>query len=85
MPQSLSAVYLHLVFSTKDRYHWLRDEALRQELHAYLGGVSNTLNCPPVMVGGRRGSRPRACSIRPDDYASRLGEGIKTCFLNLVE
>lgn len=52
MPQSLSAVYLHLVFSTKDRRPFLRDKRVRDALHAYLGGVSKTLDCPPLIVGG---------------------------------
>jgi REP element-mobilizing transposase RayT len=52
MPQSLSAVYLHLVFSTKDRCPFLRDKAVRDALHAYMGGVSKTLDCPPLIVGG---------------------------------
>jgi REP element-mobilizing transposase RayT len=52
MPQSLSAVYLHLVFSTKDREPWLREPSLRAEMHAFLGAVSKQLDCPPVIVGG---------------------------------
>ena len=52
MPQSLSAVYVHLVFSTKNRRPLLRDDSIRSELHAYLGGISKTLECPPVQVGG---------------------------------
>lgn len=52
MPQSLSAVYLHLVFSTKDRRPFLRDKTVRDALHAYMGGVSKTLDCPPLIVGG---------------------------------
>ena len=52
MPQSLSAVYLHLVFSTKDRRPFLRDKTVRDALHAYIGGVSKTLDCPPLIVGG---------------------------------
>ncbi len=52
MPQSLSCVYLHLVFSTKHRQPFLRDPNLRQEMHAYLGGISKTLECPPLIVGG---------------------------------
>ena len=52
MPQSLSAVNLHRVFSTKDRRPFLRDKAVRDALHAYLGGVSKTLDCPPLIVGG---------------------------------
>jgi REP element-mobilizing transposase RayT len=52
MPQSLSAVYIHLVFSTKDRRPFLRDKTVRDSLHAYMGGVSKTLDCPPLIVGG---------------------------------
>ena len=52
MPQSLSAVYIHLVFSTKERQPFLRDRDARESLHAYLGGISKTLDCPPIIVGG---------------------------------
>ena len=52
MPQSLSAVYIHLVFSTKERQPFLRDRDTRESLHAYLGGISKTLDCPPIIVGG---------------------------------
>ena len=52
MPQSLSAVYIHLVFSTKERRPFLRDEAMRGALHSYLGGISKQLDCPPILVGG---------------------------------
>ena len=46
--QSLSVVYLHLVFSTKERRPFLRDKTQRLALHAYLGGISKTLDCPPL-------------------------------------
>jgi REP element-mobilizing transposase RayT len=52
MPQSLSSVYLHLVFSTKEREPWLQDLDLRAECHAFLGGISKQLDCPPLIVGG---------------------------------
>lgn len=52
MPQSLSAVYIHLVFSTKHRRPLLRDASRRGALHAYLGSVSKNLDCPPILVGG---------------------------------
>jgi REP element-mobilizing transposase RayT len=52
MPQSLSAVYIHLVFSTKERRPLLRDKILREKLHAQLGGISKTLECPPLQIGG---------------------------------
>ena len=52
MSQSLSAVYIHLVFSTKYRRPLLRDPARRESLHGYLGSVSKNLDCPPILVGG---------------------------------
>ena len=52
MPQSLSVVYIHLVFSTKERRPFLRDPHLRQSTHAYLGAISNRLDCAPMAVGG---------------------------------
>lgn len=52
MPQSLSAVYIHLVFSTKERCPYLRDVAIRSAVHSYLGGVSKQLGCAPIVTGG---------------------------------
>ncbi len=52
MPQSLSAVYVHAVFSTKERRQFLRDPSLRMELHAFLGGISNRLDSPSIIAGG---------------------------------
>ena len=52
MPQSLSVVYLHLVFSTKHRLPLLSEPGLRAEMHAWLGAASGRLGCPPVLVGG---------------------------------
>jgi len=52
MPQSLAQVYLHLAFSTKDRFPFLDDVALRDELHDYLGGSCNGLGCPAIRLGG---------------------------------
>jgi putative transposase len=52
MPQSLSAVYIHLVYSTKARRSFLRDREIRIQMHAVLGGASKSLDCPPIIVGG---------------------------------
>lgn len=52
MPQSLSKVYLHVVFSTKSRVPYLSDRVLRQETHAYLAGACRNLGSPSLIVGG---------------------------------
>lgn len=38
MPQSLSKVYVHIVFSTKNRYPFIKSD-VEGELFAYIGGV----------------------------------------------
>src|SRR5438309_2290978 len=52
MPQSLAKVLVHTVFSTKERRPLLRDGGLRAELHSYLGGILNHLQCQSIIVGG---------------------------------
>ena len=52
MPQSLSAVYIHLVFSTKERRPFLCDLEIRAAMHSYLGGISKQLGCAPIVTGG---------------------------------
>lgn len=52
MPQSLSNVLVHAIWSTKDRHPFLVLRPLRDELHRYLGGISTRLDCPTLIVGG---------------------------------
>ena len=52
MPQSLAKVFVHIVFSTKNRSPFLSDRNVREEMHAYLGGTCNNLDCPVLTVGG---------------------------------
>lgn len=52
MPQSLSCILIHAVFSTKNRHPFLADPSYRAEVHAFLGGVSKRLGCQPVAIGG---------------------------------
>ena len=51
MPQSLSRVLIHLVFSTKNREHVLTP-AIQTELHPYLATVLDNFDCPSLQVGG---------------------------------
>ena len=52
MPQSLSNVLVHLVFSTKERHPFLSDPTLRVAMHKYLAAVSAELRCAAITVGG---------------------------------
>jgi putative transposase len=51
MPQSLSQLYAHLIFSTKDRYPFLKED-IRDRVHAYLATVLRGMGSPFVVVGG---------------------------------
>ena len=51
MPQSLSQLYAHLVFSTKDRVPFLTAE-VQDRLFRYLAGALNAQDCPALKVGG---------------------------------
>jgi REP element-mobilizing transposase RayT len=52
MSQSLSQIYLHIVFSTKNRKRYLQDKHLRAKTHAYLAGICKNLDSPALLVGG---------------------------------
>ncbi len=51
MAQSLAKVYIHAVFSTKNREPLLAD-AWRDELFHVLGGAANNQGCQSLIVGG---------------------------------
>ena len=49
MPQSLANLYVHLIFSTKDRVPFLTNQ-VRPDLHAYMATVLANLNSPAVLI-----------------------------------
>ena len=51
MPQSLSKVIIHIIFSTKNRDPWL-DREVRPRMHAYVATICRDLNADPLRVGG---------------------------------
>ncbi len=52
MSHSYSCVFVHIVFSTKNRMSYFQNPDLRSGLHAYLGGLARKKNCIPVAIGG---------------------------------
>lgn len=51
MGQSLVKNYVHIVFSTKYRQPLIKPP-YESELHAYIGGICNELECHVLIVGG---------------------------------
>jgi REP-associated tyrosine transposase len=68
MPQSLSSILIHLVFTTKNRQP-LITETIEPELYKYLGGIFRNSQCPSLLIGGERDhihalfSLSRTCSL----------------------
>jgi putative transposase len=69
MPQSLTNVIIYITFSTKDRRPLLHDASLRDEMHRILGGISNSMHCQSIIVGG------------PEDHVHILGHQASTVAL----
>ena len=51
MPQSLSSILIHLIFSTKNREPFIT-QAIEPELYKYLGGILRNQKCPSIVIGG---------------------------------
>jgi putative transposase len=63
MPQSLSRILLHLIFSTKNRASYFTDPAIRNGLHGYLAATTNHLGCSAIRVGGVADHVHVVCSL----------------------
>ena len=52
MAQSLSRLWTHLIFSTKNRFPFLSDKAIRTDMHEYLATMLRARDCETLIVNG---------------------------------
>ena len=76
MPQSISQVLVHLVFSTKGRRPLL-GATIRPEMHAYLASVLNSSENVCVRVGGVADHVHVAMFLGRTELMARVVEGLK--------
>lgn len=76
MAQSLSQVYVHITFSTKDRLPLIDDE-IKYRLMEYLGGVCRRLDCTPLQVGGTKDHVHILCMLSKIITQVKLLEEVK--------
>ncbi len=76
MGQSLSNVYVHITFSTKNREK-LIDKAIENDLFHYLGGICKGLECNPIQVGGYRDHVHILCKLSKKITQIKLLEEVK--------
>jgi putative transposase len=76
MPQSLSFLLVHIVFSTKDRRPLL-NESVRSGLHAYLATVVRDKKCDCFRVGGVADHVHLAVRLHSTKSLAKLVEELK--------
>ena len=77
MGQSLVKNYIHIVFSTKHRESLIPD-SIELELHNYLGGICNNLECQVVKVGGYKDHIHILCLLSKKTTLVKLMEQLKS-------
>jgi len=76
MPQTLSNVLLHIVFSTKNREPMIRAER-KDELHRYLATTCASHGCPAIQVGGTNDHVHICCRLATTIAISDLVRKVK--------
>ena len=76
MPQSLSQVYIHITFSTKNRVPII-DDQMKPRLFEYLGGICNRLEFQVLQVGGHNDHIHILCMLSKKITQIKLMEEVK--------
>ena len=77
MSQSLNRIYIHIVFSTKNREPNISED-IKDELFNYLGGVCKSLDCNPLQVGGYKVHIHILCALSKKIALTQLMEKVKS-------
>ena len=78
MPQSLSNVLLHVVFSTKHRRPFLRKPELREVMTGYLVGTLQNLRCASLITAVVEDHVHILCNLNRTTTVAKLLEDLKT-------
>lgn len=76
MPQSLSFILVHLIFSTRQRVPFLTPE-LRVEMYPFLATVARGLECECLRVGGVADHVHMALRLPPTVALAKIVQGVK--------
>jgi REP element-mobilizing transposase RayT len=76
MPQSLSSIFVHLIFATKNREPFITTE-IEPELHAYLAAVCRECDSPALLVGGTANHVHVLCALSRKVAVADLVEEVK--------
>lgn len=76
MPQSLSSILIHLIFSTKHREPFITP-AVEPELHAYLAAVFRAYDSPALTINGTANHVHSLFSLSRTHTVAELAEEVK--------
>jgi len=76
MPQSFTQIYIHLVFSTRDREKIILTGD-RDDLAGYIGGILRELDSPVVVIGVQPDHVHILLSSSKTKAVSELAEAVK--------
>ena len=78
MSQSLSQIWVHIIFSTKSRYPFLTETTTQQQVHEYIKTTCHKLQCKTLIVGGVADHVHVLTNLHKNISLSQLVEKIKT-------
>jgi len=79
MPQSLAKVLVHIVYSTKSRRPWLKDEEIRRQLYAYKATIlRDNVDTPALIIGGVEDHIHALCLLSRNFAIKKVIEEAKT-------
>ena len=79
MPQSLAKVLVHIVYSTKGRRPWLKDEEIRRQLYAYKATIlRDNVDSPALIIGGVEDHIHALCMLSRNFAIKKVIEEAKT-------
>ena len=79
MSQSLAKVLVHIVYSTKGRRPWLKDEDIRQQLYAYKATIlRDNVDSPALIIGGVEDHIHALCLLSRNFAIKKVIEEAKT-------
>jgi len=76
MANTFSHCYYHIVFSTKDRFNFIKP-AIEERVWAYIGGIAREHGMVPIQLGGIDNHVHACISTAPSLAPSRIAQVLK--------
>ena len=76
MAESLTAIFTHIVFSTKNRNDFIND-SISSELYAYITTILKNLGCDVYRIGGTENHIHILCSLSKNRPLTEIIKEIK--------